>query len=84
MNEMYIAASAAGVPSYVSVEAICAQYVPYHTMPKFTEGFRDYLNGTRHDADLTGVDGQAYDRGLEAGMKTMRQAQWIEQNVGAN
>lgn len=82
MNK-HIVANEAGLPSYIDLEAIWAEYAPYHTLPKFDEGFADYLAG-RFGKEYQDVDGQAYDRGMEAGIKAMRAARWIEQNVGAN
>jgi hypothetical protein len=83
MNK-HIVANEAGLPSYVNLEAIWAEYAPYHTMPKFDEGFADYLAGRFGTKNYRGVEGQAYDRGLEAGSRAMRSARWIEQHVGAN
>lgn len=73
------------VPTYVNVEAICGEYAPYHEMSEFNEGFADYLNGelcdTKHGR---GVEGQAYARGYEAGMRVIKFTRWVAQNVGSN
>lgn len=82
MNK-HIVANEAGLPSYVNLEATWAEYAPYHTMPKFDEGFSDYLVG-RFGKEYRGVDAQAYDRGMQAGMQVMNAARWIERNVGTN
>jgi hypothetical protein len=82
MNK-HIVANEAGLPSYVNLEAIWAEYAPYHTMPKFDEGFADYLAGHPRK-EFKGIAAQAYDRGQEAGSRAMRAARWIEQSVGAN
>jgi hypothetical protein len=83
-NLKHIARNEAGLPSYVNLEAIWAEYAPYHTMAKFDEGFADYLAGRFGDKGYRNVDAQAYDRGMEAGSRAMRAARRIEQNVGAN
>lgn len=70
------------VPSYFDIEAICGEYAPYHETKEFNEGFTDYLVGelcdTKHGK---GVEGQAYDRGYEAGMRVMRFTRWIRENA---
>lgn len=76
------------VPAYINVQAIKAEYAPYHTMKEFELGYSDYMAGTSRltsqDAVHLTAAGQAYDRGANAAMKVRRQAYWIEQNVGAN
>ena len=50
-------------------------YAPYHLMPEFEEGVRDYQRfidrqcNRLHDDRYQGVAGQAYDRGAEYAMK---------------
>ena len=83
MNK-HIVANEAGLPSYVNLEAIWAEYAPYNKMPKFDEGFADYLAGRNRYMEFNGVEGQAYDRGLEAGSRAMRAARWVEENAGLN
>ncbi len=69
--------------AYLDTDALKAEYAPYHTMFAFHQGLEDY--GTfRRSVQVTGVDQQAYDRGLEAAMRIKRATRWIEQNVGAN
>jgi hypothetical protein len=68
---------------YVNVAEIKASYAPYNRFDRFEQGYADALAGNR-GKEFNGVDGQAYDRGLEAGSKVLRAAQWISQNVGAN
>ncbi len=82
MNK-HIVANEAGLPSYVNLEAIWAEYAPYNKMPKFDEGFSDYIAGTKHK-EYSNLDGQAYDRGYEAGSRVMQAARWVEQNVEVN
>lgn len=48
-------------------------YAPYHTMPEFEEGFRDYQACMVH-GHYDGVKAQAYDRGAEYAMKAFREA----------
>ncbi len=47
------------------------EYAPYHLMAAFKVGFEDYLHspGLWRSTPHQGVSGQAYDRGLEAGMR---------------
>ena len=47
------------------------RYAPYHTLPAFEGGYRDYLRGL--DRSPEGVDGQAYDRGAECAMRHQRE-----------
>ena len=47
-----------------------SEYAPYHVMPAFQQGMADYAASRR--AELSGVAGQAYDRGLECAMRTAR------------
>jgi hypothetical protein len=47
--------------------AICKQYEPYNTMPKFDEGFADY-RARCWNKNYEGVAAQAYDRGANAAM----------------
>lgn len=69
--------------SYINIEAIKQAYAPYNRFPKFEQGYADAMagNGFREYAD---VEGQAYDRGYEAGRKVQSAARWVEENVGAN
>lgn len=83
MNK-HIIANQAGIPSYVDLESLWAEYAPYNSMAEFDQGFADYLAGRRANSSLQNIAAQAYDRGFEAGMKAKRAARWIEQNVGAN
>lgn len=69
--------------AYVNVAEIKASYAPYNRFPLFEQGYADALAGNR-GKDFDGVDGQAYDRGLEAGSKVLSAARWINQNVGTN
>ncbi len=52
-------------------KAIEAEYAPYHTMVAFEVGFDTYINNWM-SRDCDGVDGQAYDRGMECAMRVMR------------
>ena len=73
------------VPGYVNIEAICADYAPYHDLKEFNDGFIDYLDGRHGRSNLRdGVERQAYDRGYEAGMRVRRFASWVDENVGVN
>jgi hypothetical protein len=73
------------VPAYVNIEAICAEYVPYTEIKEFNTGFADYLDGQLcNTAHRGGVEQQAYERGYEAGMRVMKFARWVDENVGAN
>lgn len=69
--------------AYVNIQEIKTSYAPYNRFPKFEQGYADYLAGNKAK-ELSGIDGQAYDRGFDAGMKVVRAARWVEQNVGAN
>lgn len=40
------------------------RYAPYDTFPEFWDGFDDYNNG-KLQYDLSGLGGEAYDRGVE-------------------
>jgi len=40
------------------------RYAPYHTFPEFWDGFDDYNIG-KLEFELSGLAGQAYDRGVE-------------------
>jgi hypothetical protein len=40
------------------------RYSPYHTFPEFWDGFDNYNVGEPR-YELTGLAGQAYDRGIE-------------------
>jgi len=64
---------------YASVETFAAEYAPYHTMPAFWRGVRDYQFGAVCSTDL-GVHAQAYDRGAECAMRVER----AKQNAGLN
>ena len=46
-------------------------YAPYHLMPEFEEGVRDYQSCKCHSF-YDGVKAQAYDRGAEYAMKLGR------------
>jgi hypothetical protein len=66
------------VPAHVNIEAICQEYAPYHSLPEFNVGFRDYLNGELCDTAHRGVEQQAYDRGYEAGMRVTKFARKLD------
>lgn len=60
-------------PDYSRLDRIAKTYAPYHTLPAFWQGVDDYENHTmRHRDEYQGVDGQAYDRGLNAAMRWLR------------
>ncbi len=69
--------------AYLDIDALKAEYAPYHTMPEFQQGFDDYNMGELA-SDIGGVAGQAYDRGAEAAMRIARARDWTARNVGAN
>lgn len=57
------------------IEAIKAEYAPYHTMDAFEQGYLNYLAGNMMAGDRLfpcGIDQQAYDRGCEAAMRVLR------------
>jgi hypothetical protein len=68
---------------YASIETFAAEYAPYHTMAAFRAGVSDYQTGRRSES-YRGVEAQAYDRGLECGMRVVRATAWVERNVGLN
>ena len=53
------------------LDRIAKTYAPYHTLPAFWQGVEDYghRNWSHH---YTGVQGQAYDRGLNTAMRFQR------------
>jgi hypothetical protein len=59
---------------HVRLEAIAKTYAPYDRFPAFWQGVEDYLNGVHKvwEDRAGGVDGQAYDRGLNAAMRLQR------------
>lgn len=69
--------------SYINIAEIKTSYAPYHRFPRFEQGYADAMAGN-HAKDFENVEGQAYDRGYEAGRKVQSAARWVEQNVGAN
>lgn len=46
-------------------------YAPYDQLPEFWEGVKAYQDGN-WDCPYDGVQGQAWDRGLEYGMRLVR------------
>ena len=52
------------------------RYQPYHTMPAFAFGFRDYMECKFLDYGMEDVDGQAYDRGAECAMRRQQKDFW--------
>jgi hypothetical protein len=52
---------------------IAAEYAPYHTLPAFAKGAEDYMDSKFDCPFAGGVDGQAWDRGMEAAMRFTRQ-----------
>ena len=54
------------------IEAIKAEYEPYNAMRAFEVGYDGYMAGNWMEAEYEGVDGQAYDRGMEAAMRVKR------------
>jgi hypothetical protein len=48
------------------------RYAPYHTIPQFAIGYRDYERGVNFSDDYDGATGQAYDRGAECAMRRQR------------
>jgi hypothetical protein len=55
---------------------IIKEYEPYSRMKAFWHGYQDYVQGRlgREPYPQDSVEGQAYDRGLEAAMRTERKA----------
>jgi hypothetical protein len=53
---------------------LAAEYAPYHTLAAFRRGAQDYMDGNfTCPYGSAGVDGQAWDRGMEAAMRYARQ-----------
>lgn len=72
-------------PAYIDIDAIKSQYAPYDKMIEFSIGMGAYQNGCYEaPKGFSGVQQQAFDRGLEAAMKIRQAARWVEQNVGSN
>lgn len=76
MGEMLDAMLDAGKTDDEILTAICKEYSPYCRFEAFGKGLVDYQANRRNDKDYDGVDGQAYDRGANAGMWL-----WQVQNV---
>ncbi len=55
-----------------TVEQIKAEYAPYNNHPMFERGYDDYMGNHKYLA-FTGVQAQAYDRGMEAAMRVQRE-----------
>jgi hypothetical protein len=62
-----------------SLPMIAKEYAPYHTLPAFTAGFRSYGTVYQERNPYDGMNAQAWDRGLECGMRVAR---WTDRNVG--
>lgn len=58
----------------VRLNRIAKTYAPYDKFVTFWDGVEDYLNGVHRQwrDRLSGVNGQAYDRGMEAAMRLGR------------
>jgi hypothetical protein len=54
------------------LDALRAEYAPYHLMPEFQSGFDDYARDYPPAEYDSGVAQQAYDRGYECAMKVFR------------
>ncbi len=54
------------------IEAIKAEYAPYHKMDAFEHGFSDYNMRQSTTIPYRDVWAQAYDRGRECAMRVMR------------
>ena len=75
MNTKQIAkAQSTAVDVKRSYTEIAAEYAPYNTMPEFQRAAQDYMDRIARNMG-NGVAAQAYDRGLEAAMRYVRQFQ---------
>jgi hypothetical protein len=58
----------------MTIDQLAKKYAPYDTLPSFWEGVKDYQAGVwGRDDQYQGHHRQAYDRGLECGMRASRQ-----------
>jgi hypothetical protein len=71
-NHARLAASTQGRRD-MQLSEILYSYRPYNSMREFNDGFNAYRQGTRNPHDPNSVAAQAFDRGLEAGMRWARQ-----------
>ena len=71
--------------AYININAIKSEYAPYDKMPEFSFGMWAY-RATKYEMPkgFTGVQQQAFDRGMEIAMRITKANAWVEQNVGAN
>jgi hypothetical protein len=62
---------------WVSCKLIVEEYGAYSKLEAFWQGYGDYVAGRlgREPYPADSVDGQAYDRGLEAAMRTRRKVE---------
>jgi hypothetical protein len=52
---------------------LLAEYAPYNAMQAFHDGWKDYEHGHYHcPFSANSVEGQAWDRGMEAAMRWSR------------
>jgi hypothetical protein len=66
-----------GKNAMIDQEPLPTDYDPYHIMPEFDEGIRDYIEG-RHKNPYTGprqgLAAQAWDSGLKYATRVMQHA----------